>query len=59
MYGANRLALAILLIFVAGILFFVALHPGGIQISDPNAKDGVRTANNPAEVLGYLMSKVG
>ena len=59
MYGANRLALAILLIFVAGLLFFVAFHPGGIQISDPKAKDGVRAANNPAEVLGYLMSQTG
>lgn len=59
MYGANRLALAILLTFVAGLLFFVALHPGGIQIQDPSAQGGVRAANNPAEVLGYLMSKTG
>lgn len=59
MFGSTKLSFAILLIWVAGLCFFVAFHPGGILIYDPNADGGKganRPAKNPAEVLGYLMS---
>lgn len=59
MFGANRLAFGVLLVWLAGIGFFFAFHPGGVQIFDPalnNGKGGQRTVKNPAEVLGYLMA---
>lgn len=63
MYGANRLAFGILAMFVAGILFFFAFHPGGVKIYDAGMNDGKggeRPVRNPAEILGYLMTnKVG
>lgn len=58
MYGANRLALGILLVWAAGFLFFFAFHPGGVQIYDADANGGkgaMRGVKNPAEILGYLM----
>lgn len=59
MYGANRLAMGILTMFIAGILFFFAFSPGGVKIHDPDmngGKGGERPVKNPAEILGYLMT---
>ena len=68
MYGANRLALGILFIWLAGFLFFIAFHPGGLQVYDPNKKvldpstgemklePGDRSVKNPVEIIRYFMS---
>lgn len=42
----GRLALAILMLLVAMVLFFFAFHPGGVA-----------TANNPADILQYLFGE--
>jgi len=45
--------------FIAGILFFFAFHPGGVMIHDDDMNDGKggdRPVKNPAEILGYLMT---
>lgn len=37
MGGGSRLAIAILILFLAMVCFFFAFHPGGVQgVSDPN-----------------------
>lgn len=37
MGGGTRLAIAILILFIAMVCFFFAFHPGGVQgVSDPN-----------------------
>jgi len=62
MYGSNRLALGVLLVWVAGFLLFFAFHPGGVMIHDDSlenkdgTKGGDRAVKNPAEILGYLMT---
>jgi len=47
------LALALLLFWIAGVSFFVAFHPGGVT------KDNGDTANNPVDVLKFLLAKEG
>jgi hypothetical protein len=59
MYGANRLAFGILAMFIAGVLFFFAFHPGGVKVHDEtmnNGKGGERGVKNPKEILVYLMT---
>ncbi len=46
MEGGGKLALAILLIFVAMVMFFFTFHPGGVE--------GV---SNPAQMLQWLFSE--
>lgn len=48
-----QLAAALLLLWLAGVAFFVAFHPGGIQMP------GGESANNPVDVLKYLLTKGG
>lgn len=49
--GNARLALGFLLLWVAGIAFFTAFHPGGIVVAGKPAK-------NPADVLQYLIARM-
>jgi hypothetical protein len=41
-------AIAVVLLWVAGVCFFVAFHPGGLSVNG-------NPAQNPADVLKYLM----
>lgn len=63
MYGANRLAVGILAVWLAGFCFFFAFHPGGVQIYDPHKVDskgnpdpGERALKNPKEIIQWVMS---
>lgn len=51
MGGNGRLALGFLMLWIAGVALFAAFHPGGI-------KNGDKPAQNPADVLRYLMTKL-
>lgn len=53
MHASAKLAFGIALMWIAGVLVFIAFHPGGIQMKDGN------TAGNPADVLRYLISQRG
>lgn len=48
--GNARLALALLLLWIAGVAFFAAFHPGGLIVNG-------KKAQNPADVLRYIMEK--
>lgn len=50
--GNARLALGFLLLWLMGIAFFAAFHPGGVMVEGKPAK-------NPADVLRYLMMYMG
>jgi hypothetical protein len=55
--GDNRgamFAFSLLLLWVAGIAFFTAFHPGGVI--DPDSGD---PAKDPADVIKFLMVKGG
>lgn len=41
-------AIAVVLLWVAGVCFFVAFHPGGLSVNG-------NPAQNPADVLKYLI----
>jgi hypothetical protein len=47
------LAFGLILLWVAGVCFFAAFHPGGVTNSDGNP------AQNPADVLKWLLTKAG
>lgn len=51
MTGSVKLALGILIAWVAGTLLFSAFHPRGIQMDDGSPAAG------PTDVLKYLISK--
>lgn len=52
MQTGTKVAAGFLLLWVAGMAFFAAFHPNGIQV------DG-KPAGNPADVLRYLIQQVG
>lgn len=47
-----RLAVAMVLLWLAGLSFFAAFHPGGIYVNG-------KPAANPVDVIRYLMWKAG
>lgn len=54
------LAAALLFLWIAGVAFFTALHPGGITTDGKKAEtDGSNLANNPVDVLKFLLTKGG
>ena len=54
------LAAALLFLWIAGVAFFTALHPGGITTDGKQAEaDGSNLANNPVDVLKFLLTKGG
>jgi len=48
MSDGTRFALALVILWLAGVALFVAFHPGGIKI------DG-KPANNPVDILKYFI----
>lgn len=54
------LAAALLFLWIAGVAFFTALHPGGITTDGkPADPSGSNLANNPVDVLKFLLTKGG
>lgn len=51
MTGATKLAIGILLLWLAGMAFFVAFHPNGVQLADGSQ------AKSPADIIRYTMWK--
>lgn len=51
MSGSSHFALALVLLWLAFLCFFVAFHPGGIQVNG-------HAAQNPADVIKYFMQKM-
>lgn len=49
MNGATKLALGTLLMWLAGLAFFVAFHPNGVVMPDG------KPAKNPADILKYMI----
>jgi hypothetical protein len=49
MSDGAKLALAIVLLWIACVCFFVAFHPGGITV-------GGNPAQNPADVVRYFIT---
>lgn len=52
MPSSARFAFALLLWWLACLCFFVAFHPGGVQVNG-------HPAQNPADVIKYMMQKMG
>lgn len=46
-------AIGLLLLWIAGVAFFAAFHPGGVTNPDGSA------ASNPADIIKWLMVKGG
>lgn len=47
------LAFALILFWVAGVAFFTAFHPGGVQNEDGTP------AQNPVDVLKWIITRLG
>lgn len=57
MSKGTRFALALILLWASMVCFYVAFHPGGVQVPgpDPDSKKGTsHTARNPADVLKFM-----
>lgn len=52
MHDAGKLAIGIILLWLAGLAFFVAFHPNGVTMPDGKA------ARNPGDVLKYIIAEV-
>jgi len=48
---ATKLAIGIALLWLAGMAFFVAFHPNGVEMPDGNQ------AKSPADIIKYAMWK--
>lgn len=51
MHDSTKLALGIALLWLAGMAFFVAFHPGGVVMPDGSA------AKNPSDIIKYTMQQ--
>jgi len=51
MHVSTKLAIGILVLWLAGAAFFVAFHPNGVQMPDGSP------ASNPVDVLKFVMLK--
>lgn len=61
MSKGSRFAMALLLFWIAFLCFYIAFHPGGIQVPgpDPQTKSGTHhSASNPSEVFKAIITNL-
>lgn len=61
MSKGSRFAMALVLFWIAFLCFYIAFHPGGIQVPGPDPSTGkgkTHSASNPTEVFKQVISNL-